>query len=646
MSTQVQVDLIADAKEVSREINKTIREISLMGKAIDVNNDIAVRTWKKAAEAAREYTVAAGATHEQTLRLAVATRTTEDRVASLGERYSKAGERGERALSNIMRNGELTGKSVNNLINAAGDLGFAFGPEGAAAAGIMMIGVAIAHHLEGVEEKMEEVVDKFNHHMNEMLENGSAVEAAKQAAHAYVTELEAIAKVKHDSAVLAGKIGMDTDLSPFVRALIGRGDHADAAANAHAEGVSSRLAADAISTIEARDKELEALAKRRKEANDDIAQSKEKLDGMERKGHEREYDAVATRVAHARRDLAAAEKRTLELEALRRQLTESEVSLVSTPAAQAALRIGASKYQNADFDSEHADRDHAIARSGDGGQARGRTADVARNERAQAEKKAGEELIKFREETTEDAVKAMGLADVAEAMAVNAAHDRRLKEIDDMKIDETRKAELRQAAGDLQIAQIAMLNARVQAENEKYAREQKKQDDDVTKKKTKAVQERTRTIEQVEHGMIDALVSGQKDMGRKILRALVEPEVKHLEALSAKHLAMSAAEFAAGNFVGGAKQAVAGALYAGGAATVASIGGGSGGGGGGGGGGGAGSGSAAGLGASLGTSGGADQLIRIEIVNVTRDQNGRETARTRQLIQRLEDQNQPIRVTL
>src|SRR5450759_5787298 len=79
---QVQVDLIADAKEVSREINKTIREVSLLGQAIDTSNDIAVRTWKNAADSAKEYLNVAGATTEQQLKLEVAMRRTEDRMAS------------------------------------------------------------------------------------------------------------------------------------------------------------------------------------------------------------------------------------------------------------------------------------------------------------------------------------------------------------------------------------------------------------------------------------------------------------------------------------------------------------------------------------------------------------------------------------
>jgi hypothetical protein len=49
----------------------------------------------------------------------------------------------------------------------------------------------------------------------------------------------------------------------------------------------------------------------------------------------------------------------------------------------------------------------------------------------------------------------------------------------------------------------------------------------------------------------------------------------------------------------------------------------------------------------MGARGGqSDQLLKIEIVNVTKDQTGREVARTSQLIQRLTDLNAPIRVVL
>jgi len=62
------------------------------------------------------------------------------------------------------------------------------------------------------------------------------------------------------------------------------------------------------------------------------------------------------------------------------------------------------------------------------------------------------------------------------------------------------------------------------------------------------------------------------------------------------------------------------------------------------GGGGAGNSDAVGLGARGDQQ--SNQPLRIEIVNVTKDQNGREVSRTMQTIQRLNDLNMPIRVSL
>jgi len=84
MANQVKLDLITDAKAVSREINQTIKEVSLLGQAIHASNEIAVRTWKSAANSAKEYLAVAGATTEQQLELEVAIRRTEERLASHG----------------------------------------------------------------------------------------------------------------------------------------------------------------------------------------------------------------------------------------------------------------------------------------------------------------------------------------------------------------------------------------------------------------------------------------------------------------------------------------------------------------------------------------------------------------------------------
>jgi hypothetical protein len=666
MSTQVQVDLIADAKAVSQEINRTIREISLMGKAIDTNNDLAVKSWKKAAEAAHEYADAAGATHEQQLRLSVATRATEDRIDSMGEKYARAGERGERALSNMMRTGELTGRSVNNLVAAAGDLGFAFGPAGAIVAGIAMVGLAVVTHLERAEVKLEDIADKFTHHMNEMLMNGSAVDAAKAAGKAYITELEAIAKVKRDQAegissiwgaVTGSKNGIPFEQTPdivqILRAIHAHGD-SDAVDVAHNEGNADRAASSRLSKIEAHDPQLKTLEKERKQANDDIARAEEKLRTLDATKNRSEIAGLNEQKTQAERRLADLELQTVALEGARRQLVEHTVGEDSTVAA---IKFGASKFKEADFGAEHEARDTGADRNADGARGRRRDQDRAaataeRLAQAKRDQAADREIAAMKVRTLEDNASHMDVASpqgaLSELAVIQAKREQERQRIEEMGVNADRKKQLQAAADEEELGAVRALNNRIEAENKRHDDAEDKRSRADEAKEVAATKKKIQMIEQAERHGIEAMLSGKKDIGRQLLKIALEPLAQTLEGWAAFYTEKAAAEAVSGDYAQAAKDFGAAAIDLGGAAAVRAIGGGGGSSGGGGGGGGGGAGSGAGMGAQFGTSSASasQQLLKIEIVTVTKDQTGRETARTSQMIQRLTDLNMPIRVAL
>lgn len=105
-------------------------------------------------------------------------------------------------------------------------------------------------------------------------------------------------------------------------------------------------------------------------------------------------------------------------------------------------------------------------------------------------------------------------------------------------------------------------------------------------------------VESVVMGSVDALVRGQISLGRAVLQAALAPEIMHLQALAAKHMALAAADFATGNVIGGAKETAGAAALTAGASLLAMFAQGSGGSGGGFGGGGGGGG---GFGGGVGT---------------------------------------------
>lgn len=150
---------------------------------------------------------------------------------------------------------------------------------------------------------------------------------------------------------------------------------------------------------------------------------------------------------------------------------------------------------------------------------------------------------------------------------------------------------------------------------------------------------------------LDAVITGQGNAVRALKRTAAEPIVAKLRMNAVESLGDAAKYAASFNFAGAAAALASATKNTLGAMAVARLGGISAGGTEGAGGGGASAGDpsfgrrAALAGDGLGTSR-SEQPMRIEMVIVQRTPDGRELARTRQQIQRLDDRNQPIRVTL
>jgi len=149
---------------------------------------------------------------------------------------------------------------------------------------------------------------------------------------------------------------------------------------------------------------------------------------------------------------------------------------------------------------------------------------------------------------------------------------------------------------------------------------------------------------------LDTLITGRGNALQAIKRAAAEPIVAELRMTAIRDAAKAASFAASFNFPAAGIALASATKNALGAVAVARIGG-IGGGGGDGPSAGVGGGDPSfGRGASLsgeGLNGGrGDRPMKIEMVIVTRTPDGRELSRTRQQIQRLNDRNQPIRVTL
>ncbi len=657
---QVKVDLISDAKDVSREINRTIREVSLLGKAIDTSNDIAVKTWKKTAEAAKEYLDVTHATHEQQLRLAVATRATEDRIEQLGERYAHAGERGERALSNLMRTGSLTGRSLNNLIAAAGDLGLAFSPEGALLAGIGMVGFAIVHHLTEAESKMEELEKKFNDTLINIVSAHSPVEAAHLTMEVYKQALVDIAALQED-VVKAGHGFMDSKLKDLM-----------AAFRLHAGDITLGLMPGSVDkaelagahvdrAIEARrenrglhenDKKLEELKRDREKAHGEIARLVVEQDALTADDVEKSK-AVSRALAVTRARL-----RNLEAETARLGDQKNAVrSALQKKNGPAHLDDFGDKVDYAgDFAKEGRNEAESIA-SGDANKAvqAGARRDAARREgdrkaaeenqrRIEGARRAAAMQEQLEDQIVERHLLSLGMKDLADMEHAKREYDHQVREIEQLDVSEQTKTRLIQVAMEDRLSKITEINHKIEEETARSVAEAIKILREGLKKEQAAHDQKVKAVESGIDRSLRAVIAGHESLGKVALREALMPIVKELEGKAAEQFVEATARGLIGDYVGAGKHAAAGAAYVAGAGSVMAL---AGGGAGGGGGGGGGSAGGAGMGASLANNRGtADQLIKIEIVSVQKDPTGREISRINQTIARLNDLNMPVRVVL
>jgi hypothetical protein len=655
---QVQVDLIADAKEVTREINKTIREVSLLGQAIDTSNDIAVRTWKNAADAAKEYLNVAGATTEQQLKLEVAMRRTEDRLSShsvatatstrnmgffsslvaeasdhLGE-HSLALGRVEFAMARFGEKALGVNPVIGLLSTSLGKFAIGSVEIMAVLAGIDAV-VAIYDHFTSATREatkaQDDLIKKFEE--GERVKLGGGVAGLTATALDVKIENLKKEKVALEAAVAAGSApatGMASGaVNPFGSGAVGT-------------EIGSAIARRNLPANK------EALDKKNADLRGAIAER----DAIWQKGAETQdrtlTSDLASLIAH---NHATADERKTALALLRADQETLTHLAASDLAGRAALAGEIDKLNSALFPKEKKEKGLSgpeLAQLHDA-EKMGSAAIAALDKRMKDDEKTRDDLGSRDVKLLETKASSMDVASPAGALSqlavIKAKHDLRMKEIDETIKDADLMRQAKKQADDEELADLDALNRKIAAANDRRDATEIKREESDSKKHVQIVKTRASMIEAAENGAAQAIISGRKDLGRALLRAALEPEVKLLEGLAAKQFALAAGDFADGNWAGGAHHLEAGAVFATEAGVVAGLA--QGGGGGGAGGGGSGGGGAGSGGAQMGARGGqSDQLLKIEIVNVTKDQTGREVARTSQLIQRLTDLNAPIRVVL
>lgn len=655
MPEPTRVEVIADLSTMKKEFKAGTEEFNRWAQNIKAGNATAMKAFRETGEELRQLGKDARVSSEDMDRLNGIIQRVENAADRAGTRSANAFERGARGLSIMADQGRITERSLNSLIASGADLAFAFGPEGALISGVLMVTAAIVANIETTEQRMEDVTRKFNERVSDILLNDSPVEAARAAGRAYVAELQAIDKLKSDSA-RAASTGIDwgrplADLR--VHGFFGQGgSDQDAVMSSALDVDASRKGERVLSQVHAHDAEITQAKDDEKQARQELTQWHEKVTQLRDEGKTAEL-----RVAMGERD-----RLQETVNGLRQHVHGLEQDRINTAnrLAQDSSLTAAQRYALAhpdkpreltDFSDEDRRSDAAASSAAAGRRIQqmergNQRADELRRQDAAALQRANALLIQMEDSATQHEALSEGQREAAEKARARAAYDRRVSEIQTLQVTEAMKTQLLVAAARERDAAVAAMERtaydRQQNALLKHMTDMLKVNDAAVKAQVRAEQEKERMLTNILASSGEALVRGHGDLAHRIMQAALEPEVKYLEAMAMKHYALAAKDAMTGNIVGAAQQTAGATALMAGAALLGSIAGAGGGGAGGSGGGGGGMSSASHMGAS--SSSGTQQTLIAHVIVEHQAEDGRVISRQRQQFQRLDDRNVSTRI--
>lgn len=199
----------------------------------------------------------------------------------------------------------------------------------------------------------------------------------------------------------------------------------------------------------------------------------------------------------------------------------------------------------------------------------GTPAERAAFEAYKREEKAAELHLQNLALIAEKQVTAIGFPLIAEGMALEAAHARRLREIAASKDSAETKLQAERDADALLVAERADLNRRIALENDRADKEDEKRTEERIKKQQQAEKKRAAVLLLA----VDAYVKGSESLQKTLIRLALDPLIKELEGTAVRQFVRAAASAAALDFAGAARHAGAGALALAGAREIAQLGG-------------------------------------------------------------------------
>jgi hypothetical protein len=160
-SANVQIRITADGSQMKKELDDDIRALHAFANSAQETNRTAVSAVRASIQAQQEYQTSIRASGEQMAKLAQINEQFEARVNAAQANQAARLNTIARGFSILETSAGNSVRSIDAVANAIGMLAFGFGPEGFLVGAIAMAGVAIVHVFEGIDKKIEETDKKF-----------------------------------------------------------------------------------------------------------------------------------------------------------------------------------------------------------------------------------------------------------------------------------------------------------------------------------------------------------------------------------------------------------------------------------------------------------------------------------------------------
>jgi len=176
--TSTTVEIRGDASSLKNEIDASLKALKQLGSTIDTTNKDAVAGFREAAAAEKEWLQGINANEQQMRNLDAAVRSFDSHVGMSGRSINRFAQTGTRGLYMMTAQSDIFGRGLVTIASAAGQAAFMMGVPFAGAVAILALGIGRLY--ENWEKDDAKIVAKLNKEVEAVLKVGDAMKDVQE----------------------------------------------------------------------------------------------------------------------------------------------------------------------------------------------------------------------------------------------------------------------------------------------------------------------------------------------------------------------------------------------------------------------------------------------------------------------------------